>query len=133
MSDDADYISTRLVHFRNQHEPLTEKVIPYGFFLKKNDKTWGGICGQIFMGCLQIHDLWIHESLRRQGHGSGLLNHVEHYGKSQGATFVVVGSYEYYHALKFYLKHDYFVELERKGFKGNWSQFLLRKNFEVLF
>ena len=124
------FVSNQIVYFRQLKEPATRKINTYGFFLMEENKIYGGVYGQIFMKCLQVHELWIDESLRRRGYGSALLERAEEYGMSKDATFVVISSYEYYGALDFYLKNGYFIEYERKGFENGWSQFLLRKNFE---
>lgn len=79
---------------------------------------------------MQIQDLWVTERLRRQGIGSTLLQKAEGFGRENGATFSIVGSFEYFGAESFYEAQGYFREYERKGFEGGWSQFLMRKNFE---
>ena len=127
---ECKFVSDQIDHFRQLKEPAAKQISSYGFFLMEENCIYGGIYGQIFLKCLQIHELWIDESLRRKGYGSALLARTEEYSLSKGATFVVIGSYEYYGALDFYLKNGYFIEYERKGFENRWSQFLLRKNFE---
>ena len=127
---EREFVSDQIIDFRQLREPATKHVSSYGFFLMEENQIYGGVHGQIFLKSLQVHELWIDESLRRKGHGSALLARAEKYSISKGATFVVIGSYEYYGTLDFYLKHGYFVEYERKGFENGWSQFLLRKNFE---
>lgn len=131
---DADekkrFILNELNNFRSLKEPKTKDLHPFSFFLESADGVLAGIYGQVFLGALQIQDLWVEEPLRRQGVGSTLLQKAEEFGRAHGATFSIVGSFEYYGAQAFYKNRGYFVEYERKGFDEGWSQFLMRKNFE---
>ncbi|KAB2832200.1 MAG: GNAT family N-acetyltransferase [Caedimonadaceae bacterium] len=131
---DADekkrFIQNELNNFRSLREPKTKDLYPFSFFLENTDGVLAGIYGQVFLGALQIQDLWVAGPLRRQGIGSSLLQKAEEFGRTHGATFSIVGSFEYYEAQAFYKAQGYFIEHERKGFDEGWSQFLMRKNFE---
>lgn len=128
--DKKRFILSELNNFRSLKEPKAKDLHPFSFFLENADGVLAGIYGQVFLGALQILDLWVAERLRRQGIGSSLLQKAEEFGRTNGAIFSIVGSFEYYDAQAFYKAQGYFIEYERKGFEGGWSQFLMRKNFE---
>lgn len=128
--DKKKFILNELNNFRSLKEPKTKDLHPYSFFLENADGVLAGVYGQVFLGALQVQDLWVVGPLRRQGIGSTLLQKAEEFGRAHWATFSIVGSFEYYDAQAFYKAQGYFVEYERKGFEGGWSQLLMRKNFE---
>lgn len=63
-------------------ELLREKVS--SFVKDDNQKTLGGILGEIKWGWLYVEGLWVDERVRASGVGSQLLNQLERYAMTKG-------------------------------------------------
>lgn len=99
----------------------------FAFFIRdESNQIQGGCNGANLYGCLHIDQLWISESLRRNGYGTKLVSSAEKYGKENGCTFAAVNTMDW-EALEFYKKLGYQIEFERHGFLKNSVFYFLRK------
>lgn len=91
---------------------------PLEFNIKDNndDEVVGGVLAGInYWNGLEIKILWVEEGFRKQGFGSALLIHLEKEAKKKGASMAMVDTFDF-QAEDFYLKHNYEVIGELKGF-----------------
>ena len=70
------------------------------------DRIVGGVFGDAFLGCLEVHVLWIDEQYRGQGLGSKLLQQAEDHAKKLGCTLVKLDTFDFQAPL-FYQKHGF--------------------------
>jgi ribosomal protein S18 acetylase RimI-like enzyme len=78
------------------------------FLRDENGKVMGGIDGHTYWGVLAIDHLWLHESLRGQGHGTQLLGAAEKEAARRGCKQAIVDTTSF-QAPAFYKKHGYEV------------------------
>ncbi len=65
-----------------------------------------GISGWTWAHACEIRQLWVHPSLRGQGHGSALLESAEREARSRGCKVIILSSYSF-QAPAFYQKYGY--------------------------
>jgi uncharacterized protein (DUF924 family)/GNAT superfamily N-acetyltransferase len=100
---------------------------PVGFFLKSRSGEWlGGLLGHIWGGWLQVTHLWVASAVRRQRHGTRLLQSAEDYAVERGciAATLETTSFE---ARPFYEKRGYEVFATLDDYPPGHSKFFLRK------
>ena len=102
---------------------------PVGFFLKSRSGEWlGGLLGNIWGGWLHVTHLWVASAVRRQRHGTRLLQSAEDYAIERGciAATLETTSFE---ARPFYEKRGYEVFATLDDYPPGHSKFFLRKRF----
>ena len=111
----ATYLHEQIKEFNNQHSPAHKQsraedaVKPVHIVVVDADSQWqGGITGSIFWNWLELDDFWLPETIRGQGLGSSILTQIEQIGKEQGASKVLVTTFEF-QARTFYERHGYKV------------------------
>ena len=100
---------------------------PVGFFLKSRSGEWlGGLTGIIWGGWLHVTHLWVASAVRRQRHGTRLLQSAEDYAVERGciAATLETTSFE---ARPFYEKRGYEVFATLGDYPPGHSKFFLRK------
>jgi len=110
---------------QRDHKPIE----PFGFFIRdNNNQILGGCNGNIGYGWMYVDQLWLHETLRRQGYGTKLMQAAEKLAKDKGCISAAVNTMDW-EALDFYKKLGYEVEFERHGLAKNSIFYYLRKDF----
>jgi len=102
----------------------------YGYFIVKNEEVIGGIFGWIWMGSLHIHRLTVHPELRGKGYGTALLKKAEDLASISKCNVITTESLSFQKALGFYLKNDYHLAFEDKGYSHGMIVYHLRKLLE---
>ena len=80
-----------------------------------------------YWGGLEIKNIWIHEDYRKRGIGTEFLLHSEQETKRKGAIKSILDTFDF-QAKDFYLKNEYSVFGELKGFPANHNRYYLHKN-----
>ncbi|HCL6626874.1 TPA: GNAT family N-acetyltransferase [Citrobacter amalonaticus] len=75
----------------------------------------GGLIGKIKGEWLSIDFLWMHESLRKGGYGSQLIQAAEHAARERGCLHALVDTLSF-QALPFYQKNGYQLKLTLDDF-----------------
>lgn len=83
----------------------------------------GGIAAFEFYGSIMIDILWVNPEFRNQGIGSKLLKEIEEIAQKKHLKFITVSTMSFWNVSKFYKKHGFRLEGERKGYAKNFSQF----------
>ena len=97
------------------------------YFLKDDlDQVKGGIFGQIYKNTIFIDSLWVHDSLRGQGHGSELMQKAELLAKSKGCKYSTTDTFDF-QARPFYEKLGYKVIADMPDFYNGRQRWFLRK------
>ncbi|MGA7263719.1 MAG: DUF924 family protein [Stellaceae bacterium] len=100
---------------------------PVGFFLKSRSGEWlGGLLGHIWGGWLQVTHLWVASAVRRQRHGTRLLQAAEDYAVERGCIAVTLETTSF-EARPFYEKRGYEVFATLDDYPPGHSKFFLRK------
>jgi GNAT superfamily N-acetyltransferase len=86
----------------------------------------GGMIGFLAWQWLSVDLLWIDESLRRQGHGTSILDRAESVARDAGCVAVKLDTYEF-QAKPFYEKRGYEVFGVLEGYPANTRTYYLRK------
>lgn len=125
-SEDIQLLSDGIVSYANKMKGH-KAIEPFAFFIRdENEKIKGGLNGVIFYGCLHIDQLYIDESLRKQGYGTRLMQSAEKLAKEKHCPFVTVNTMDW-EALGFYEKLGYSVEFARHGYAKESVFYFLRK------
>lgn len=111
----AIYLHEQIKEFNNQHSPFHKQIRAEGavksvqIIVVDADGQWqGGITASLFWNWLEFEDFWLPETLRGQGLGSSILAQIEQIGREQGASKVLLTTFEF-QARTFYERHGYKV------------------------
>lgn len=91
------------------------------------DRLVGGIAGWVWGQCLEIDYLWVHEDLRGQGYGRGLVHALEGEARARGCRWAVVDTYSF-QAPEFYQKLGYEVLGMVDGYPREYQKLFLKKD-----
>lgn len=103
---------------------LKEKVS--SFVKDEDDRTVGGILGEINWGWLHVQGLWVSDSVRSNGLGSKLLQKLEDYAFEKGITNYRLETTSF-QALKFYQDQGYILFGELPDMPPNFVSYFLKK------
>jgi len=110
-------------------ELLREKVS--SFVKDDNQKTLGGILGEIKWGWLYVEGLWVDERVRASGVGSQLLNQLERYAMTKGIYNFRLETTSF-QALPFYQKQGYVIFGELPDMPPSHTSFFLKKQIKLM-
>jgi GNAT superfamily N-acetyltransferase len=82
------------------------KVQTYSFVLREGGRITAGGRGHVYLGALEIRGLWVDDTLRGNGIGSGLLLAIEQEARKRGASKAMLYTYSW-QAEAFYRSHGY--------------------------
>jgi uncharacterized protein (DUF924 family)/GNAT superfamily N-acetyltransferase len=100
---------------------------PVGFFLKSRSGEWlGGLLGNIWGGWLHVTHLWVASAVRRQRHGTRLMQAAEDYAVERGCIGATLETTSF-EARPFYEKRGYEVFATLDDYPPGHSKFFLRK------
>jgi len=100
------------------------------FLHDKENKTVGGIAGDIFGGWIYISLLWVDERLRNQGFGIELLNRLELEAIQLGCKYAHVDTYSF-EAKPFYEHAGYEVFAILDDYPPGHCKYFLKKTFVI--
>ena len=103
----------------------------FAFFIRgDNNEVLGGCHGEIWCGCLHIHQLWVEEGIRGAGYGAKLMLSAENLGTEKGCTFAAANTMAR-DVVSFYQELGYEIEFERKGYLNGSVLYFMRRNLPV--
>ena len=94
------------------------------------NKTVGGITGDMFGGWIYISLLWVEKALRNQGFGTQLLNRLELEGARLGCKYAHLDTYSF-EARPFYERAGYEVFAKLDDYPRGYSKYFLKKTLVV--
>jgi ribosomal protein S18 acetylase RimI-like enzyme len=125
---DNDIVSEGL--FASYENIVGKKDKPFSIFLKNDSgKIFGGIQAFFDKESVYIDQLWVDETLRKQGYGKKLLDQAEGEGVKHGCISSITDTWDF-QAEKFYLKNGYERMGEIKNYWFNHSRIFLKKHLK---
>jgi GNAT superfamily N-acetyltransferase len=111
----ATYLHEQIKEFNNRHSSPHKQaraegaIKPIHIAVRDVDGQWqGGITAALYWNWLELEDFWLPETLRGQGLGGTILAQIEQIGREQGASKVLLTTFEF-QARTFYERHGYKV------------------------
>ena len=96
------------------------------FVRDKENKTVGGIAGDLFGGWIYISLLWVDETLRNQGLGTQLLHQLESEAIQMGCMYAHLDTYSF-EARPFYERAGYVVFAKLDDYPAGHCKYFLKK------
>ena len=90
----------------------------------------GGIVGEVLLGWLEIHVLWLREDVRSQGHGAALLHACERRAIEIGAHSARLDTFDW-QAEAFYRGHGYERFAVLDGYPDTHERIFMRKRLST--
>ncbi|MZQ86278.1 GNAT family N-acetyltransferase [Paenibacillus sp. 5J-6] len=118
-NEDKSYVVNKLIEFNMRYFPddLKGRYQAIHLFLKSADnKTCGGLVGEIFLNFLEVKYLFVEEEFRKLGYGLKLLAEAERLARENFCDFIKLDTLSF-QALDFYKKQGFevFGTLENVG------------------
>ena len=107
--DDSDYIRKKVIEHNLAKLPdeVKHPMKNISFMLRNEDgEILGGITGTIFWYHLHIDFLWVDDSLRGEGYGKKLLDHMEKIARENNCRLIQLDTFSF-QAPGFYQKYGY--------------------------
>ncbi|MEK8129462.1 GNAT family N-acetyltransferase [Paenibacillus filicis] len=103
--EEGEYIRNQLIKFNAQHAP--GRYEPINLAIKAEDgRVVGGLLAALCWNWVEVHILWVDESLRGQNYGSRLLQQIEQIAREKACTLIKLDTFSF-QAPDFYRKHGY--------------------------
>lgn len=94
------------------------------------DNVVGGLLGETYWGWLNVEQMWIEESFRKQGYGGKLLAAAESEAIARGCGAAYLDTFSF-QALEFYQRFGYEVFGTLDDFPQGHKRFFMRKSLKV--
>ena len=123
---DSNVIVQGLIDFNASH---TGGATPEDLVVTVRDEAGrvvGGLVGDTYVGWLQVHALWVGESLRGRGIGRDILHAAEEEALRRGCSQAFLETLSF-QALSFYEKLGYTVSSRLEGFPPGGARYALVK------
>jgi GNAT superfamily N-acetyltransferase len=124
--DQVQYLEDRIYEFNAGATGITDGEWLAMFVRDDGGRIVGGICGNTWGGCLEIRQLWVEESRRKQGLGTRLLGAAEEEARRRGCRQIVLMTFTF-QAPAFYARHGFEVVAEVDDHPRGYKNVLLRK------
>ena len=105
-SDELQFMEDRLYEYNSQQTGREDGQL-FAFFIRNDQQEiLAGLSGWTWAQACAIQTLWVHPSLRGQGHGRELLEAAEQEARAHGCKVIQIESYRF-QAPGFYQKYGY--------------------------
>ncbi|TKC15290.1 GNAT family N-acetyltransferase [Robertmurraya kyonggiensis] len=125
-----NHIHNELYKFNLAHFPedLVGRYEQVNLYIKgENDEIRGGLLAEICWNWLEIHTFMIDEDIRRDGHGTKLLNEIETIARERNCDFIKFDTLSF-QALGFYEKNGYQVYGSIDNVGREFTHYYLKKD-----
>jgi GNAT superfamily N-acetyltransferase len=123
---DFDVLKKGLNGFNERHTGTVYRETVSSFVKDEDDKTVGGILGEIKWGWLYIEGLWIADDVRGSGLGAKLLQQLEAHALSKGVSNFRLETTSF-QALDFYVKQGYTLFGQLPDMPPTFTSYFLKK------
>lgn len=107
--EESEYVRRRLIEFNAQCVPehLRNRYEEIHLAVKDEDgRVIGGMLAEYCWNWIEVHILWVDESLRGLGYGTKLLQQIEAVAREKECTFLKLNTFSF-QAPEFYKKNGY--------------------------
>jgi GNAT superfamily N-acetyltransferase len=125
--EDVQYLEDRLYEFNSSTTGIDDGQLLAAFVRDDAGKVVAGIAGYTWGGYCEIRQLWVEESLRRTGIGSGLLLAVEEEARRRKCTHILTSTHSF-QAPGFYEKHGFRTLYAVSDQPRGYQHLILRKD-----
>lgn len=126
---DSKYIQEQLIAFNRTQTPLEAKSPFENICLTVKDEKEeikGGLVATLYWECLNVHFLWVDDSVRHHGYGSKLLQKAEKIAKEKNCRLIKLDTFSF-QAPEFYKKHGFKIYGVVEDFPKGCTQYYLEK------
>ena len=127
--DQVQYLEDRIYEFNSRSTGITDGEWLAIFVRDEDDRIVAGICGNTWGGCLEIRQLWVEETRRKQGLGTGLLLAAEHEARRRGCRQVLLMTFTF-QAPAFYARHGFEIVATVDDHPRGHKNLLMRKRLD---
>ena len=128
-SGELQFLEDRLYEYNSQQTGRDDGQL-FAFFIRNDQQEIvAGCSGWTWAAACEIQTLWVHPSLRGQGHGRELLEAAEQEARAHGCKVIQIESYSF-QAPGFYQKCGYKLAWHLDGFPPGHQLFCLVKRFQ---
>ena len=127
--EDIYFLDHRLGEYNRPRSGAADSRFLCIFVRDEGGEILAGLHGWTWGGCLEVKYLWVREDLRRQGHGTALLQAAEAEARARGCRRAFVATHSF-QAPGFYPKHGYRVVGQYDDYPEGHVQYFLRKELE---
>jgi GNAT superfamily N-acetyltransferase len=129
-SDELQFLEDRLYEYNSQQTGREDGQL-FAFFIRNDrQEIVAGLSGWTWARACEIKTLWVHPSLRGQGHGGELLEAAEQEARAHDCKVIMLTSYSF-QAPGFYQKHGYELDWQLEDFPPGHKHCVLVKLLEV--
>ena len=128
--EDVQYLEDRLDEFNSSLTGIAGGEWLAIFVRNDEHQIVAGICGNTWGGCAEIRQLWVEESLRKQGLGTKLLRAAEEEARRRGCSEMVLMTFSF-QAPDFYARHGFEIVAVLDDQPPGHKNLLLRKRFSA--
>lgn len=101
---------------------------PVAIYLRdEEERTRGGVLGDIWASWLHVKFLWVDEDCRGHGWGARLLEAAEAYARTRGCANVHLDTFSFQAGPQFYGRHGYEVFGVLEDHPPGYTQYFMRK------
>ncbi|HKQ97082.1 MAG TPA: GNAT family N-acetyltransferase [Candidatus Polarisedimenticolia bacterium] len=123
---DVQYLEDRLYEFNSGATGIRDGEYFSIFVRDDADRIVAGLAGNTWGGCLEIRQLWVEESRRRQGLGTRLLATAEQEARRRGCGQMILMTFDF-QAPAFYARQGFEVVAVVDDHPRGHRNLLLRK------
>jgi GNAT superfamily N-acetyltransferase len=128
---EIQYLEDRLYEFNSAATGITDGEWLAIFVRDVSGRIVAGLGGNTWGGCLEIRQLWVESSLRKQGVGTKLLAAAEREARRRGCEQILLMTFTF-QAPDFYAKHGFEVVASVEDHPRGHANLLLRKRLVAL-
>jgi GNAT superfamily N-acetyltransferase len=126
---DVQYLEDRLYEFNTEATGIAGGAWLAIVVRDDDGRIVAGLGGAIWGGCLEIRQLWVEDSRRRQGLGATLLAAAEQEARRHGCTQVLLMTFSF-QAPRFYARHGFALVATIEDHPHEHQNLLLRKRLD---
>jgi N-acetylglutamate synthase-like GNAT family acetyltransferase len=120
-------LEDRLYEFNSSTTGISDGRALAFFVRDRRNEVVAGAAGHTWGGCCELRQVWVHESLRRQGLGRRLMDSAEREAEQRGCRQMVLTTHSF-QAPEFYQKLGFQVVAQLEDYPHGHGHILMRKH-----
>ncbi len=125
--DEVQFLDDRIYEHNGERTGRRDGALFAYFVRDERQEKVAGVYGWTWAGACELKLLWVHPSLRGQGHGRALLQAAEQEARAHACRVILLASYAF-QAPEFYRRHGYELAWTLEDFPpGHRFSFLVKR------